>query len=225
MIQILSRYKYLKKNCIFLINDPNYLTNLEIIKKISDLVKDELINFYTAKIKYYRNEYKDNENFYQKEYAIKYLIKTFLVSKLSNIINIDNTINYYDYIQKAYDILSQQLNKKTYIFCQPNIEVIYLELKNLADFLLLKLLSQNNITLDDIINLIIKYLANFDLINFCHDKNTDIQIIINECKKMSDIYLINIKWKFSLFNYLLNNYKKMTFYDIKYKFKDRKEKI
>ena len=214
--QVLSRFKYLNDKCIFFINDPNYMTNSDIIKKISTLVKDEISKYYTSKIKYYRNKYKNHENNEQKEYAIKYLIRTFLLSKISNIINIDNTINYYDYIQKAYNILSNKLIKKSYMFCQPNIKVIYLELKNIADFLILQLLSQDNIPLDELIKIIINHLNNFDFIHFNDDKKKDINNIINACKKMKDIYFINMAWKHSWYSYLLEKYKKVDLVDIKY---------
>ena len=214
--QVLSRFKYLNDKCIFFINDPNYMTNSDIIKKISTLVKDEISKYYTSKIKYYRNKYKNHENNEQKEYAIKYLIRTFLLSKISNIINIDNTINYYDYIQKAYNILSNKLLKKTYMFCQPNIKVIYLELKNIADFLILQLLSQDNISIVDLINIIIRHLYNFDFIHFNDDKKTDIKKIITSCKKMKDIYFINMAWKHSWYSYLLEKYKKIDLDDINY---------
>ena len=92
-------------------------------------------------MKNYRSKYKTNENTEQKEFAVKYLIKLFMISKLSNIINLDNSINYYDYIINAYNILSNKLIKKTYLFSEPKIEVIYLELKNIADFLMFQLLS------------------------------------------------------------------------------------
>ena len=214
--QVASRNKYLGEKCIIFINDQNYKNNLEIIKKIANIIKTEISNFYTSKIKFYRNKYKNNENINQKEYAIKYLIKTFLFSYFSNTINIDNTINYYDYIAKAYNILSTQLNKKSYIFCQPNIKIIYLELKNISDFLIFQLLSQNDITLNNIINLIIRHLANFDFINFNKDKNLDIKIIANACKRMKDIYFINLAWKHSWYEYLLENYKKIDLVDINY---------
>ena len=214
--QVASRNKYLGEKCIIFINDQNYKNNLEIIKKIANIIKTEISNFYTSKIKFYRNKYKNNENINQKEYAIKYLIKTFLFSYFSNTINIDNTINYYDYISKAYNILSTQLNKKSYIFCQPNIKIIYLELKNISDFLIFQLLSQNDITLNNIINLIIRHLANFDFINFNKDKNLDIKIIANACKRMKDIYFINLAWKHSWYEYLLENYKKIDLVDINY---------
>ena len=210
--QILS-FKYLKENCIFFINDPYYLTNLEIIRKIASLIKDEISEFYAYKIKFYRNKYKNND--VQYEYAIKFLIKTFLVSYLSNIINIDNNINYYDYIQKAYNILSDKLIKKLYLFSEPNIKVIYLELKNIADFLIIQLLTQKNISLNYIINLIIKHLNNFDFVNFNYDRKIDANIILNECRKIKDIYFINMIWKHSWYKYLLENYKKIDLIDNK----------
>ena len=212
--QILSRFKYLKEKSIFFINDPNYLTTLDIIKKIAGLIKDEISSFYSSKIKYYRNKYKNHENNEQKEYAIKYLIKTFLISYLSNIINIDDSINYFDYIQKAYNILSNKLIKKSYLFSEPNIKVIYLELKNIADFLILQLLLQKNISLDDIANLIIKHLINFDFINFNYDKRADFHLLINTCKNMKDIYFINMLWKHSWYTFILEKYKKIDLVDI-----------
>ena len=191
------------------------MTNFEIIKKIAGLIKVEISGFYANKIKYYRNKYKSNENNVQYEYAIKYLIKTFLVSYLSNIINIDNNINYYDYIQKAYNILSDKLIKKLYLFSESNIKVIYLELKNIADFLIIQLLTQKNISLNYIINLIIKHLNNFDFVNFNYDKKIDANIILNECRKIKDIYFINMIWKHSWYKYLLDNHKKIDLIDIK----------
>ena len=211
---VLTRFKYLNSKCFLLINDPNYLTNLDLIKKIASLIKDEINNHYIFKIKYYRNKYKNHENNEQKEYAIKNLIKTFLLSKLSNIINIDTSINYYDYIQKAYNILTKKLNKKSYMFCQPNIKVIYLEMKNIADFLILQLLSQNNIPFYTVIKLIINHLNIFDFINFNDDKKTNIITIINACKNMKDIYFINMAWKHCWYNFLLQNYKKVDLVDI-----------
>ena len=214
--QISLRFKYLSEKCIIFINDPNYKINLEIIKKIANMIKTEIVNFYASRIKYYRSKYKNNEIINQKEYAIKYLIKTFLFSYFSNIINIDNTIHYYDYIEKAYNILSNQLAKKSYIFCQPNIKIIYLELKNISDFLIFQLLLQKDLTLDNIINLIITHLIHFDFINFNDDKQLNINIITNACKKMKDIYFINMAWKHSWYEYLLENYKKIDLVDINY---------
>ena len=214
--QILSKFKNLKDKCIIFINDPNYMTNLETIKRIAQMSKEEITNFYTSKIKYYRNKYKNHENNGQKEYAIKNLIKTFLLSKFSNIINIDNSINYYDYIQKAYKILSKELNKRSYMFCQPNIKIIYLELKNTADFLIYQFLSQKDLSINAIINLIISHLNNFDFIIFNDDKKTDINIIINSCKKLKDIYFINMSWKNSWYMYLLDNFKKIDLVDSNY---------
>ena len=181
--QILTKYKHFKDRCIFFINDLNYMTNFEIIKKITQLIKEEITSFYNTKIQYYMNKYKNNENNGQIEYAIKNLIKTFLLSKLSNIINIDNSINYYDCIQKAYTMLTKNLNKRTYMFCQPNIKIIYLEKKNIADFLIQEILSQQNLPLYDIINLVINHLNNFDFIHFNDDKTTDANTIVNSCKK------------------------------------------
>ena len=214
--QILTKYKYFKDRCIFFINDPNYMTNSEIIKKITQIIKEEISNFYSTKIQYYINKYKNNENNRQIEYAIKNLIKTFLLSKLTNIINIDNSINYYDYIQKAYTMLTKNLNKRTYMFCQPNIKIIYLEKKNIADFLIQEILSQQNLPLNDIINLIINHLNNFDFIHFNDDKTTEVNTNINSCKELKDIYFINMIWKFSWYMHLLNNFKKIHLIDVKY---------
>ena len=177
--QILTKYKHFKDRCIFFINDPNYMTNFEIIKKITQLIKEEITSFYSTKIQYYMNKYKNNENNGQIEYAIKNLIKTFLLSKLSNIINIDNSNNYYDCIQKAYTMLTKNLNKRTYMFCQPNIKIIYLEKKNIADFLIQEILSQQNLPLNDIISLVINHLNNFDFIHFNDDKTNYSNIIVN----------------------------------------------
>ena len=214
--QILTKYKYLKDKNIFFINDPNYMTNLEMIKKLTQIIKEEISNFYISKINYYRNKYKNHENNGQNEYAIKNLIKAFLLSKFSNIINIDNGINYYDYIQKAYTILLKNLNKKAYMFCQQNIKIIYLEIKNIADFLIYELLSQKNLSFKFIINLIINHLNTFDFIHFNDDKKTDINIIINSCKKIKDLYFINMIWKYSWHMYLLNNLKKIDLFEPNY---------
>ena len=212
--QVFSKFKFLKEKSIFFINDNNYINNLEIKSKIGLLVKDQISSFYVSKMKYYRSKFKDNENNEQKEFAIKYLIKIYIMSKISNIIKLDNSINYYDYIQKAYNILSKTLIKKSYLFCEPNVEIIYLELKNVADVLMLQLLSQNNTDINVIIRMIINHLINFDFVNFYNDKKIDINIIENMCKKKKHIYYINMLWKHDWYSFLLNNYKDIDLLDI-----------
>lgn len=213
--QITSKYKFLREKSFFFINDNNHLINPDINKRIANIIKEEISNFYNSKVKNYINRFRDQNYNEQKEYAIKYLIKIYLISYISNTINLDNNnIIFYDYLKKAYIILSQKLNKKTYMFSQPNIKVIYLELKNIADFLIYQRLSQKNLSLNNIINLINKHLINFDCINFYNDKNTDINIIIKAFKKMKDIYFINLLWKHSWYIYLLDNYQNINLYDI-----------
>jgi hypothetical protein len=212
--QILSKFKFLKEIQIFYLNDNNYINNFDIIKKIGSIVKDEIYDFYNSKMKNYRSKYKTNENTEQKEFAVKYLIKLFMISKLSNIINLDNSINYYDYILNAYNILSNKLIKKTYLFSEPKIEVIYLELKNIADFLMFQLLSLGQYSLNTIISMIIHHLNAFDFINFYHDDKTDIRVIEKIYKEMKHIHFINMVWKHDWFAFLLDNFKEINLVNI-----------
>ena len=205
--QILSKFKYLNEKQIFYLSDNNYINNIEINKKIGMIVKDEINDFYISRMKYYRSKYKTNENTEQKEFAVKYLIKLFMISKISNIIKIDNTINYYDYIENAYNILSKKLIKKSYLFSEPKIEVIYLELKNVADFLMFQLLSSRQFDINTIINMIINHLNNFDFVNFFRDGQTEISIIENIYKKMKHIHFINMIWKHDWYSFLLDTSK------------------
>ena len=211
--QIVSKYNFIKEKCLYFINDTNHIINPEINKKISYLIKEEINLFYSSKMQKYE-KYISQEKNEEKEFIIKNLLKINFISKITNIISFQSSKKNNDSIQKAYDILSLELNRSSYIFCQPNIKIIYLELKNVADFLIYQKLTQNNIPLNDIIHIINNHLNNFDFFNFYRNTKTDLNNIINIFKKMKDIYFINMLWKHSWYLFLLENYKEINLFEI-----------
>ena len=207
MKNIIGKYFSFKENNIFFINDIAFQDNNGIIKELSKLIIENLYEFYNLKIKFYFNKYNSEKSNEQKEYAIKYLIKVFLIAKLSNIIDINKKINFYNYIYTAYNILIQ-IDKKNYMFSNDNLKIKYFEIKNLADFLLEHILLDKNINQSNIINLILKHLIIFEHKNFYNNKNTNINNnnLINEYKKNKDISFINMKWKYSWLKFLSDKY-------------------
>ena len=193
-----------KENNIFFINDIAYQDNNGIMKEMAKLIKENLNEFYYLKIKYYINKYNSEKSNVQKEYAIKYLIKIFFIAKISNIIDIDKKTNYYYYINIAYNILIK-MDKKSYMFCNDNLKIKFLEIKNLADFLLEQILEDKNNNQKNIINLIMKHLYIFERKNFFSEKKED--NLINEFKTYKDISLINMKWKYYWLKLILEKYK------------------
>ena len=181
---------------IFFINDKLYQENKNIIQQIGKLIIENIFSFYSFKINNYLNKYNAQKNNEQKEYAIKYLIKIYLLAKVTNIIHNDKNINYYDYINSAYNILIK-LDKKSYMFCNDNLKVKYLEIKNLADFLLNEIMSDKNINPKNIFNLLINHLYNFDCKIFYNDKSEESNNInkIKDFHQYKDINFINYKWK------------------------------
>ena len=211
--KIVSKYNFIKEKCLYFINDTNHIINPEINKKIAHIIRDELNKFYSSKIQKYKKFISQEKN-EEKEFVIKNLLKISFLSKIINITTLQSSIINNDSIQKAYDILSLELNKSSYIFCQPNIKIIYLELKNVADFLIYQKLIQNNLSLNDIIRIINNHLNNFDFFNFYRNTKTDINKVINIFRKMKDIYFINMLWKHSWYLFLLENYKEINLFEI-----------
>ena len=192
-----------KNNIIFFVNDMLYHENKNIIKQIGKLIIENIFGFYNFKINYYLNKYNNQRNNEQKEYAVKYLIKTFLLAKVSNIILNNKNINYYDYINNAYNILII-LDKHSYMFSNNNLKSKYLEIKNLADFLLNEIMTDKSINNKNIINLILNHIYNFDSKNFYNDKSNDNKNInkIKDFQQYKDINFINYKWKLFWLKYL-----------------------
>ena len=204
--EILKYFKYIfKAKSIYFIDDMMYTTNTNIIKELSKLIIDEVTSFYNFRIKSYLNKYNTQKNNEQKEYAIKYLIKIFLMYKISNIPYDTKKINYYEYINNAYDILTTKVNKTSYMFCPRNLKVIYFEIKNLADFLLHQILTEKKIDSKKAIILINKHINIFDNKNFFNEKNAN--NILKEFKNYKDIIFISLKWKYSWLKYIADNYK------------------
>ena len=207
MKNIIAKYFSFKENNIFFINDIAYQDNNGIIKELSKLIIENLFEYYNLKIKFYINKYNSEKSNEQKEYAIKYLIKIFFIAKISNIIDINKKINFYTYINTAYNILIQ-MDKNAYIFSNDNLKVKYLEIKNLADFLLEQILLDKNIEQNKICNIILKHIYIFDRNNFYNNKKANINNnnLINEFKSYKDIFFISLKWQYSWIKFLTDKY-------------------
>lgn len=199
---ILLKAKYIEEKNIIFIRDNTQFKNEEFMSSVGNLIKDEVTNFYLYKIKYYHGKFLNSETNSQKEYAIKYLIKLYLLSFMTH--NIQD-INF-SYIQNAYDILIHDINPKNYMFCPPDMKTIYLELKNIGDFLIQEIISAQNLSKNDIIKYVINHLLIFDYTKFFFNKEE--KHFYNS--KLKDIYVINLIWKYSWFNYL-DNFKEMDF--------------
>ena len=208
MKNIIAKYFSFKESNIFFINDIAFQDNNEIIKELSKLIIENLYEFYNLKIKYYINKYNSEKSKEQKEYAIKYLIKIFFITKISNIIDINKKINFYNYINTAYNILIQ-IDKNSYLFSNDNLKVKYFEIKNLADFLLEQILFDSNNNQSKIDTLVLKHLIIFDCKNFYNNKNANINNnnLNNEFRDSKDILFINMKWKYSWLKFLSDKYK------------------
>ena len=193
-----------KEKNIFFINDTLYQNNAGFIKQLTKSIIEEIINFYNSKINVYIEKYNMQKNNEQKEYAIKYLIKIFLMAKITNMLIDDKKYNYYEFLNNAYETLIK-LDKKSYLFCNDNLTVKYLEIKNLADFLLTQILFDKKLNQKNTFNLIIKHLYIFDSKNFFNDDKNDMKNntnLLNEFNKYKDICFINMKWKYSWLKYL-----------------------
>ena len=208
MKNIIAKYFSFKESNIFFINDIAFQDNNEIIKELSKLIIENLYEFYNLKIKYYINKYNSEKSNEQKEYAIKYLIKIFFITKISNIIDINKKINFYNYINTAYNILIQ-IDKNSYLFSNDNLKIKYFEIKNLADFLLEQILLDSNNNQSKIDTFILKHLIIFDCKNFYYNKNANINNnnLNNEFRDSKDILFINMKWKYSWLKFLSDKYK------------------
>ena len=208
MKNIIAKYFSFKESNIFFINDIAFQDNNGIIKVLSKLIIENLYEFYNLKIKYYINKYNSEKSNEQKEYAIKYLIKIFFITKISNIIDINKKINFYNYINTAYNILIQ-IDKNSYLFSNDNLKIKYFEIKNLADFLLEQILLDSNNNQSKIETLILKHLIIFDCKNFYYNKNANINNnnLNNEFRDSKDILFINMKWKYSWLKFLSDKYK------------------
>ena len=193
----------LGENNFYFINDIAYLDNNEIIKKINELIIKNVFYFYDSEIKFYLDKYNSQKSNQQKEYEIKYLIKIYFLSKIKNILVNDKNNNYYEYIYNAYETVIK-LDKINYMFCGDNLKMKYLEIKNLADFLLNQILIEKNSKNNENFNLIIRHLYIFDNKNFFVKEGKEINNnnLINDFKKYKDIYFINMKWKYSWLQYL-----------------------
>ena len=218
-----KNFKYnLKEKNIFFINDSLYQNNAGFIKQITKSIIDEIIIFYNSKINIYIEKYNMQKNNEQKEYAIKYLIKIYLIGKITNPLIDDKKYNYYEFINNAYGTLVK-LDKKSYLFCNDNLKVKYLEIKNLADFLLTQILSDKKLNQKNMFDLIIKHLYIFDSKNFFNNDKDNIKNNNNsliEFNKYKDISFISMKWKYSWLKYLSelidinNNFKSWNYYNI-----------
>ena len=188
---ILSSIKLQQEKNIIIINDVNYFADMknfiEHLNNELNIYYDNLRNKYESKM----DEYNSSIN---REYSIKYLIKLFIISFITQNDNIK--VNY-SYLFSGYNLLKHKLGKINNIKNFYEQVSIYFELKNIGDFIVYQLTLRKNGEYDEVKKLTDDHLNFFDCKNFYNNSNEN-------CGKL--IILLNLMWKLAWYKYLENSF-------------------
>jgi hypothetical protein len=209
---ILNNIKYIKEKNVIIVNDNNQFDNIQFVDNLSELVKEEINNFYTSK----KNScFYKHERCRQKkdiEYSIKYLIKLFTLSYLKRKENVN-----YSYLFKANLNLRQKIDRKNYRFIScintntyANMDskmkdlinqiITYFEIRNISDYIIYFLSLKKNMTECEVNKLIYNHLTIYDINNFIkinnlkninYTNNSDIELYYKY------LFIFDLIWKIS----------------------------
>ena len=209
---ILNNIKYIKEKNVIIVNDNNQFDNIQFVDNLSELVKEEINNFYTSK----KNScFYKHERCRQKkdiEYSIKYLIKLFTLSYLKRKENVN-----YSYLFKANLNLRQKIDRKNYRFIScintntyTNMDsrmkdlinqiITYFEIRNISDYIIYFLSLKKNMTECEVNKLIYNHLTIYDINNFIkinnlkninYTNNSDIELYYKY------LFIFDLIWKIS----------------------------
>ena len=173
-----------------LIIEDTFSTKI-IIEKINRKLKE----FYNYKINLYTEQLNDKEI---KEILIKKNIK------IGIFYNLIGDSQYFNYFEKAYNLIKELLNEKKYSFCEQDERLIYFELRNISDWLLLNIYRNNGLSENNTKKKLLSHFSYFNVDNFLKNENISHEIKINYLfwKLKHYEYFIQLKTKFSNDNFL-----------------------
>jgi hypothetical protein len=173
--------------------------NLEIVQNEKDiryeLLADNILkdseNYYTSYAQKYKNKIDQIEQItydkinYTQEDLVKLYIKLGIISKIFNISLIE-----YNCFEKAYGILTNNIQKNRYLFSIEDERYIFIEKKYIADWLLYNILYSISLK-DPKINFSIDHYLSIHLKHFNIEKFIENKNLIS-----SQLKLFNLYWKF-----------------------------
>ena len=218
---ILNNGKNIKDKNIIMIYGNDEFENGIFIENLSGLIKEEINMFFTNKEKSYEQKLDKYKLKKENEYCIKYSIKLFFLSFLAHKENIN-----YSHLFKADSFLKQKLDRNNYKFIfhyenddtNTNINnkdfikqiLIYLELKNISDYIIYYLVNKKNMSEIEINKFIYQHITLFDINNYLKI-NTLSELKIDEENKelyIKYLFLFDCIWKLSWFynkDIIINN--------------------
>ena len=216
---ILNTVKNIKDKNIIMIYGNDEFENGTFIENLSGLIKEEINLFFINKEKIYEQKLEKYKIKKENEFCIKYSIKLFSLSFMSHKDNIN-----YSHLFKADSFLKQKLNKNNYkffLYFENEKEIInnrdfikqiliYIELKNISDYIIYYLLNKKNMSEIEINKFIYQHITLFDINNFLKINNLS-ELKTDEDKKelyIKYLFLFDCIWKLSwLFNkdIIINN--------------------
>ena len=203
---------HIKDKSVFFFNDDDYCNNHELIKNISMLIIEQIQNYYSSKIRNYTNKYKEKESNQIFKNALYLSQKIFSLSTLTNLDKFDNGNNSFFVIQRISLLIAKELNNIIITTDRSEIKRTFLELRNISDFFIYNIISQ--FEMDENIREINLHLFQFDFIRFYKEKKKDNNNDIFQSEKK--MYLNNLIWKQSWYNFFLEKFKDINFDNIKY---------
>ena len=151
-------------------NMKKYLIMIEekfYAKKLIEIIKDKSNEFFVYKNKYYKNQLQNEK---EDENSIKKIIKIGVLGYLIN----DSKI--FEYFEKAYNIMIKLVKEKKYNLCNQNEKLIYFEMRNVCDWLLLNIFRNNGFKGELLKKKIMSHFYYFNIDNFFKKENITIEI-------------------------------------------------
>ena len=216
---ILNTVKNIKDKNIIMIYGNDEFENGTFIENLSGLIKEEINLFFINKEKIYEQKLEKYKIKKENEFCIKYSIKLFSLSFMSHKDNIN-----YSHLFKADSFLKQKLDKNNYkffLYFENEKEIInnrdfikqiliYIELKNISDYIIYYLLNKKNMSEIEINKFIYQHITLFDINNFLKINNLS-ELKTDENKKelyIKYLFLFDCIWKLSWFfnkDIIINN--------------------
>ncbi len=136
-------------------------------KKLTEIIKNKSKDFFLFKSKCYHNQLVNEKN---DEHSIKKSIKIGILGYFIN----DSKI--FEYFEKAYDTMIKLVKEKKYSLCNQNEIMMYFEMRNICDWLILNFFRNNGFKGELLKTKIMSHLNYFNIDNFLKKENITIEI-------------------------------------------------